>query len=67
MKTAFTRFIELEGSQARAAKRLGISESMVSRIQSGKRKLKPEQAAYICELYKEISFSALLLPEKSAA
>ena len=67
MNTEFKKYLDKIGGASQAAAHLGCSLSTVYKVLKCERPLKPEYAGKICEQYKELSFSALLLPEKSAA
>jgi len=66
MNKEFVRFIQLEGNQAKASQFLGITESMVSRMKTGDRRVSVEHAEKISLRYPEISFSRLLLNKQAA-
>jgi transcriptional regulator with XRE-family HTH domain len=45
--------VEADVSQAQVAKTLGITQPLVSRIESGQRKIDPIEFALLCRLYRK--------------
>lgn len=63
MNTELEKFIELAGSQAKAARLIGVTEAAISNYRKGKHGLSKRRAKAIADIYPNISMLGLMFPD----
>lgn len=64
MNTEFSKYLEIAGTQANAARELGVSIQSISHIVNGRRGISSQLAINIVEKYPQISLYRLLKKEE---